>query len=127
MSSKIAAMQARELARNTAEFITGGMAAGKIHGSMKGMWERAFQHDAAQARKDLEAAPVVAPVTGRVSADEPKPGSKREQIITTAANEYATGENKMLAGLTKEQCVRAELAAANLDTNLTDADQKLIG
>lgn len=63
---RLTALETEVLANKTEGFISDGLDAGKITEASRGMWERVFKLDPDQAKKDLEAAPAMAPKSGRV-------------------------------------------------------------
>ena len=117
VTSRVAALEAELSAGKSATFIERGIKAGKITSAMKGMWERAFKSDPAQAEKDLEAAPVIAPADGRVissSAGAASGGNDRQAVISREAAEWEAHRNDREMFASKAAFINDGLRVAGL-------------
>lgn len=103
LAERVNTLEAQLSANKAAEFIAGGVKAGKITEATKEMWLGVFKADPAKAEKHLETAPVIAPADGKLvtNASKGAAGGDRQMVINKASSEWRErqGQPEMFAGL----------------------------
>ncbi len=124
MRTELDALKKRDTDRDAEAFVADGMKAGKIVAGTRDMWRRLYAADAAQAKKDLESAPVIV-ATGTIfaSGGNGNTGGTRADIIAEASAEYDANEHH-LRFVSKKEYVAQRLREENEAALSKDEESK---